>query len=446
MTRPAYDDSALDGTGCVTEPLFELEPLTLFSVPTAVEAEPPSAIVKQAGTGKQDQPPAEPSTAPTVTFLHTADWQLGMTRHFLAGEAQHTYNAAREDAVVRIGALAAQTGAEFVVVCGDVFDDPRVSTRIIRRTLDALGDYPVPVYLLPGNHDPLDATSVYRSRDFVAARPENVIVLEDAGVVRVRDGVSLVAAPWTTKRPLSDLVTDQIAGLEASDDIRIVVGHGGVDALSPNDDPSIVGAASLEVAVADHLVDYVALGDRHSVTSVGDSGRVWYSGAPEVTAFDHVETAPGNVLEVTLTRDAESTIQVTPHRVGQWAFRTIREDVNGADDITRLRDLLAAIGDKSRTVVQLSLVGTIGVADGVALTDVLEEFADRFAALKIWERHHDLTVVSDPSDIEALDLQGYAAAAAAELADRAASTTDDADAAASRSALGLLYRLSGALR
>lgn len=440
MTRPAYDDPTLDGTGCVTEPLFELEPLTLFSVPAADEAPPAAAVAMPA------QPPAAPSTAPTVTFLHTADWQLGMTRHFLAGEAQHTYNAAREDAVVRIGALAAQTGAEFVVVCGDVFDDPRVSTRIIRRTLDALGDYPVPVYLLPGNHDPFDATSVYRSRDFIAACPDNVIVLKEAGVVRIRDGVSLVAAPWTTKRPLSDLVSDQVAQLAASDDIRIVVGHGGVDTLSPNDDPSILDAASLDVAVADRLVDYIALGDRHSLTSVGQSGRVWYSGAPEVTAFDHVETAPGNVLAVTLTRGAEATVEVTPHRVGQWAFRTIREDVNGAADITRLHGILSAVADKSRTVVQLSLTGTIGVADEVALADVLDEFGDRFAALRIWERHHHLTVVSDPSDVEALGLQGYAASAAAELAERAGSTTDAADAAASRSALGLLYRLSGAGR
>ncbi|MBM7366608.1 metallophosphoesterase family protein [Gordonia hydrophobica] len=428
MSRPVYDDSALDANTCVTEPLFDLEPLALFAVPTPMS---------------DPEPPTDTDTAPTVTFLHTADWQLGMTRHFLAGEAQHTYNAAREDAVVRIGALAAETGAEFVVVCGDVFDDPRVSTRIIRRTLDALGDYPVPVYLLPGNHDPLDATSVYRSREFTQACPANVVVLDTAGVVRVRDGVSIVAAPWTTKRPLTDLVNDQLVTLAPSDDIRIVVGHGGVDTLSPNTDPSIVGAATLDVAVADRLVDYVALGDRHSVTSVGDSGRIWYSGAPEVTAFDHVETAPGHVLEVTLTRGAQSSADVTPHRVGQWAFHTLREDVNSVADIDRLRAALAAMSDKPRTVVQLALTGTISVADEVVLDELLEEFGDRFAALTVWERHHDLTVVSDPSDVDALELQGYAAAAAVELADRAAATVDVADADAARTALGLLYRLSG---
>ena len=56
-----------------------------------------------------------------MRFLHTADWQLGMTRHFLAGDAQPRYSAARRDAVAGLGALAAETGAEFVVVAGDVF-------------------------------------------------------------------------------------------------------------------------------------------------------------------------------------------------------------------------------------------------------------------------------------------------------------------------------------
>ena len=45
-----------------------------------------------------------------MRFLHTADWQLGMTRHFLAGEAQPRYSAARRDAVAGLGALAAEVG------------------------------------------------------------------------------------------------------------------------------------------------------------------------------------------------------------------------------------------------------------------------------------------------------------------------------------------------
>ncbi|GEE02098.1 DNA repair exonuclease [Gordonia spumicola] len=412
----------------MSQPMYEMEPLFELDLP-----EPkPKPVRKRRAKAATPAPAADRE----VTFLHTADWQLGMTRRFLTGEAQHTYAAARDAAVVRIGEIAAETGAEFVVVCGDVFDDPRVSTRVIRRTLDALGDYPVPVYLLPGNHDPLDATSVYTSAEFVAAKPDDVHVLDKPGVLRVRDGVSIVAAPWHTKHPSTDLVGDQLAALGPSDDIRIVVGHGGMDSLSPNPDPSIVVSAGVDAAV-DALVDYVALGDRHSTTSVGDTGRVWYSGAPEVTAFDNVETAPGNVLQVSLRRGGQRSIDVQSHRVGQWAFRTLTQDVNSAADVERLRATLSAIVDKPHTVVQLALVGTLTVAENVLLEELLDEFGDRLAALTRWEREHDLTIVSGDIDLADLDLQGYAADAAAEIVERSA---DDPDA---RAALSLLLRLAG---
>src|SRR5271163_4196391 len=92
-----------------------------------------------------------------MRFVHTADWQLGMTRHFLAGEAQPQYSAARR------GALAAQVGAEFVVVAGDVFEDNQLAPKIISQSLEAMRAIGIPVYLLPGNHDPLDASSDYTS-------------------------------------------------------------------------------------------------------------------------------------------------------------------------------------------------------------------------------------------------------------------------------------------
>ena len=73
-----------------------------------------------------------------MRFVHSADWQLGMTRHFLAGEAQPRYSAARRDAVAGLGALAAQAGAEFVVVSGDVFEDNQLAPTVISQSLEAM--------------------------------------------------------------------------------------------------------------------------------------------------------------------------------------------------------------------------------------------------------------------------------------------------------------------
>jgi len=46
-----------------------------------------------------------------VRFVHTADWQLGMSRHFLDTDAQARFTAARIDAVRRLGAPPPRSAA-----------------------------------------------------------------------------------------------------------------------------------------------------------------------------------------------------------------------------------------------------------------------------------------------------------------------------------------------
>ena len=96
-----------------------------------------------------------------ITFIHTSDFQLGMTRWFLKGEAQGRFNDDREAAIVRLGELAEETGAEFIVVAGDVFEHNALSRDILARATEMFKRLPVPVYVLPGNHDPLVADSVF---------------------------------------------------------------------------------------------------------------------------------------------------------------------------------------------------------------------------------------------------------------------------------------------
>ena len=61
-------------------------------------------------------------------LLHTADWQLGMTRYFLNGEAQPRYSAARRDVVAGLGALATAS-----TVHGMILDvDPKWRAKILK--------------------------------------------------------------------------------------------------------------------------------------------------------------------------------------------------------------------------------------------------------------------------------------------------------------------------
>ena len=378
-----------------------------------------------------------------MRFLHTADWQLGMTRHFLAGDAQPRYSAARRDAVAGLGALAAEVGAEFVVVSGDVFEHNQLPPQVVGQSLEAMRTIGIPVYLLPGNHDPLDASSVYTSALFTAERPDNVVVLDQAGVHHVRPGLEIVAAPWRSKAPTTDLVAEVLEGLTPEPVTRVLVAHGGVDVLDPDrDKPSLIRLSALEDALSTGTVHYVALGDKHSRTDVGDSGRVWYSGAPEVTNFDDVESDPGHVLIVEIDEtDPRRAVTVESRHVGRWRFVTMNRQVDSRRDIADLDLNLDLMTEKDRTVVRLALTGSLTVTDRAALDACLDKYARLYAWLGLWERRTDLAVIPADGEFSDLGIRGFAAAAVDELV--ATAREGDSEAAVdAQAALALLLRLT----
>lgn len=380
-----------------------------------------------------------------MRFLHTADWQLGMTRHFLSGEAQPRYSAARRAAVAALGPLADEVGAEFVVVAGDVFEHNQLAPRDISQSLEVMRGISVPVYLLPGNHDPLDASSVYTSALFTAERPDNVRVLDRPGIHDVRPGLQLVVAPWYSKAPTTDVLGQAVNDIDAALDdgvTRIAVGHGAVDILVPDKDrASLIRFSALEAAIARGAVHYVALGDKHSRMSVGSTGRVWYSGSPEVTNYDDIEPDPGQVLVVDIDEaDRLRPVQVEPRRVGGWRFVSLCRAVDDARDIADLDINLDLMPDKERTVIRLGLTGSLTVTDKAALDACLDRYARLFAALVPWDKQTDIAVMPADGEFDDLGIAGFAAAAVDELVATARSTGDDADDA--RAALALLLRLA----
>lgn len=372
-----------------------------------------------------------------VRFLQTGDWQIGMTRHFLRGEAQPRYAAARLDAIRALGRVAAAHDCEFVVVAGDVFESNLVGSRTIRRALEAMAAIGRPVYLLPGNHDPHDAASVYRGPVFTEACPPNVVVLGAPGPVRVAAGVEIVAAPWPSRPVLDDLAARALDGLAADGTVRILLAHGALDVLDPQGgDVAAISLARLESALRAGVIQHVALGDRHSRLAVGGTGRVHYAGTPEVTSFR--EEHPGDVLVVDV--DTSGAYAVTAHHVGTWRFTTMAHEVVDGADLDALDARLARLDPKDRTVVRTALTGTLTLAGQARLEALLAAHGDAFAALFPWEGHDDVAVVVDDAQLCDLGVGGFVGAAAADLGRLAAQ--DGPDGADARGALSLLYRLA----
>jgi DNA repair exonuclease SbcCD nuclease subunit len=217
--------------------------------------------------------------------------------------------------------------------------------------------------------------------------------------------------------------------------VRIVAGHGAVDVLSPDrGDPARVGVAAARPP-SPRAASTSGLGDRHSTTAVGASGRIWYPGAPEPTDFDEVD--PGNALVVDLDADH---CRVTSHPVGSWRFVEHQRELTGSADVAALDAWFHALPAKERTVVRLTLVGALGLAGHARLLDVLDHHGALLASLARWEKRSHLVVLPSDDDLGALDLHGFAARACDELLATARSGGEDAGTAAD--ALALLHRLA----
>ena len=370
-----------------------------------------------------------------VTFIHTSDFQLGMTRWFLSPSAQSRFDDDREEAVVRLGELATETGAEFIVVAGDVFEHNSLNTSTLLRSKEVLKNLPVPVYLLPGNHDPLVADSI-----FFNSFADNVHVIADSEPIEVRSGVEIVGAPYLSKRANYDLVRRALEPLEPLDRAsgavaRIAVGHGQVESRAgeaEESDADTIDLTFVEDCLDRGVIDYLALGDTHSTASLGRTGKVWFSGSPETTAFDDRERDSGNALVVRVEGEA---VDVEKRSVGRWAFRALDADVNSMDDVERFLAELEEMPGKTRTAVKYSLRGTLGLSAQARLEQGLANLEEVFASLKPRERTMDLHLAPSEDELSELSLSGYAADALSEL-------LKDLENPTARDAANLLFRLS----
>ncbi len=372
-------------------------------------------------------------------FMHTSDWQLGVTRKFLNDDSQARWAEARFEAVRRLGRIAKEEGCEFIVVAGDVFESNQVDRRTVLKACEAMAGFKVPVYLLPANHDPLDAGSVFHSKPWKERQPTHVHVLDTPGQPwEVRQGVEVVGAPWTSKRPLNDLVVASASAVKIEPGtLRVMVGHGAVDQLSPDrDNPAIIRVADAEKSLQEGRYHYLALGDRHSFTRVGTTGRIFYSGTHE--AYDFGEVDPGKVLIVDLSTDG---VSVSAQQNGVWQFLVHEAQVSTEDDVEALSRHLDAISDKERTILKLGLVGTLGIQAHARLEEVEEHAKELFAAIVRSGSRSELVVMPEGAEFEELALAGFAASAVEKL--RVLASLEGGQREEAADALALLVRLVG---
>ena len=316
-----------------------------------------------------------PTSAPLpVRILHTADLQLGMPFRWAEGDAGATLREARLEVLSRIGDLAREERVDVVVVAGDFFDANTVDERTVASACARIRAANVPFVVLPGNHDfCAGPDSIYRRPDFVRAKPENLILLNEREPCVLLEGrLVVLPAPLMKRHSVEDPTAHITAGFGADvapNAVRLGLAHGDVVGFTRDVDGRARNHIAAQRATLGNL-DYLALGDWHGLKQIDE--RTWYSGAPEPTGFK--ENDPGHVLIVTFSTPGGSP-HVEPRQVAKTSFMSLRWELNTDEDVASLEAAIAAIVRPRDTVLKLELVGQLGVAERERVEKLLQRVA-----------------------------------------------------------------------
>jgi DNA repair exonuclease SbcCD nuclease subunit len=309
-----------------------------------------------------------------VKILHTADWQIGM-RAAHAGERAQEVREARLASAARVVELANERGADVLLLAGDTFEDNAVDPLVVRKIGDILLRARCPVYVLPGNHDPLGPGSVWNHPVWREARAR-IHVFDSTEPVEL-GGAVLLPSPCMAKRSTDD-PTRAIRSVDGKR-LRIGVAHGALrDRGEIDEDDHPIAADAAERS----QVDYLALGHWHSTLVLPSpaEARLAYPGTHETTKFG--ERASGHALLVTLAAPGgPAHAEVLETGTLRWIDREL--ELHDDDAVNALRGEIDALPDPARALLRLRLSGTLGRAGFDALEALEEAATARFLLARV---------------------------------------------------------------
>lgn len=303
-----------------------------------------------------------------MRFVHTADWQIGM-RAAHVGEAGARVREERLHAARRVIDTARQAGADFIVIAGDTFEDNGIDRILVQKTADILASYGRPVYIIPGNHDPLEPGSVWEHPAWRSN--QNIQVLCQEHPVEAPGGV-LYPCPAKERRSGKD-PTAWIRA-EAVGKIRIGLAHGTVEGVHQEEPDYPIPRDSPARAA----LDYLAIGHWHSMTTYpGADGavRMAYSGTHEAARFG--ERDSGKVLLVEIA-EPSTPPAITPVRTGGLTWTLIETDLREPGDLLRVRQQVEALDAPGSTLLEVQVSGLLSAGERAELARLQEIIASRF--------------------------------------------------------------------
>lgn len=216
-----------------------------------------------------------------IRILHCADFHFDSPFSELTGSLGEKRKEDLRETFGKMVGIAREENIHLLLLCGDLFDNHRVSRTTIEYLIDCLRSIPqIRVFISPGNHDPYHKESYYHLVEW----PQNVHIFQgEFEKVELTELNTCVYGRGFTRAHVQESLLQGFT-IDDPKKINIMALHG--DVVAPRQDSDYNPLTAEEIAASG--LDYLALGHCHSYTELCKAGNTtWaYPGCPEGRAFD----------------------------------------------------------------------------------------------------------------------------------------------------------------
>ena len=209
-----------------------------------------------------------------IVLVHSSDIHVddGYTARMHGGDGARGLAA--------VLATAGSLGADVVLLAGDVFEHNRLPEALLDRAAGLLAGCGMKVVILPGNHDPLTADSVYRRSGIGEAANVSVLGLTHEQAVAFP---ALDLEVWgNAHRDYGDMAPLACARPRTTR-WQVAMAHGHYRGAEDADAAHRPSWLISDEEIAATGADYLALGHWNRPVRVGNGAvSAWYSGSPDL--------------------------------------------------------------------------------------------------------------------------------------------------------------------
>ncbi len=304
----------------------------------------------------------------SLRILHVADVHLGVKFKGLPPDKAQNRREDLKKTFSKMIDLVKSSRSNVLLIAGDLFDDPHPSTSLVSFVINEMKRAEIPVFLIPGNHDPMVKGSVYSDNDF----PSNVTIFDKEFSSKTVGDLAVHGIAYDPEKFDKHIL--KYLPEPIPDKYNIALIHGsyrfmdfGDENYYPIEKEEIEGSK----------MNYIALGHFHTFNEIKTSVPACYPGTPEGLGFN--DTGNRGVVIVDLDKNG---VKINPNNINSRVYEAYELECSDLANEAEIEKKIREHSDTNKLLrVKLSGVPeTLFKLDSEAL---LEEIKNSFFHLEI---------------------------------------------------------------